>query len=417
MIRVTVPALMGTTLAKPVTTRTIGPLHPEDLEPKRFEDLVRQLAYDFRNWRQLEATGRGGADEGFDARGYEIVGNQSLQPTPSDNEHADDTEDAPADRLWMVQCKREKSIGPAKLRKYLESIVVPDGEPIHGLIFAAACNFTMESRNVFREVVRAQGITEAYLWGGGELEDQLFQPKNDGLLFAYYGISLQTRKRSLKTEIRAKLATKKKCKAVLHPHDILLLRDPTDDRYPYLDKTKADRIDQGRWQPYTIEECKHDGVWVLRHRHFAYLDMEAGEWDYAERTDAGPVSHWQDPWAKGDGDRVDKDHAAASEIWGKLDALHKGWLEIHFILPYENILAIDEIGDDVFERPHVYTVPWELPQSPFADMYSIQLEGIEPETWRGVRPVAGKRVRKFPRGTGKRSNFFNGFEDESEAQA
>lgn len=29
-------------------TKTIGPLHFEDLEPKRFEDLVRQLAYDFR---------------------------------------------------------------------------------------------------------------------------------------------------------------------------------------------------------------------------------------------------------------------------------------------------------------------------------------------------------------------------------
>ena len=39
------------------TTKTLNPLHFEDLEPHRFEDLVRQLAYDFRNWRSLEPTG------------------------------------------------------------------------------------------------------------------------------------------------------------------------------------------------------------------------------------------------------------------------------------------------------------------------------------------------------------------------
>ena len=51
------------------TTNTLNPLHFEDLEPHRFEDLVRQLAYDFRTWRSLEATGRSGSDEGMDIRG------------------------------------------------------------------------------------------------------------------------------------------------------------------------------------------------------------------------------------------------------------------------------------------------------------------------------------------------------------
>ena len=54
-------------------TKTINPLHFEDLEPHRFEDLVRQLIYDFRNWNALEATGRAGSDEGFDVRGREVV--------------------------------------------------------------------------------------------------------------------------------------------------------------------------------------------------------------------------------------------------------------------------------------------------------------------------------------------------------
>jgi integrase len=37
--------------------RTTGPLHFEDLDPHRFEDLVRRLIYDFRPWRHREATG------------------------------------------------------------------------------------------------------------------------------------------------------------------------------------------------------------------------------------------------------------------------------------------------------------------------------------------------------------------------
>jgi hypothetical protein len=52
-------------------TRTTDPFPFGDLEPKCFEDLVRQLAYDFKPWRRLEATGKSGSDNGFDARGYE----------------------------------------------------------------------------------------------------------------------------------------------------------------------------------------------------------------------------------------------------------------------------------------------------------------------------------------------------------
>jgi hypothetical protein len=53
-------------------TRTVNPLQFDALEPKRFEDLERQLLYDFRVWRKLEPTGRMGSDDGFDARGWEM---------------------------------------------------------------------------------------------------------------------------------------------------------------------------------------------------------------------------------------------------------------------------------------------------------------------------------------------------------
>ena len=90
-------------------TQTLNPLHFEDLEPHRFEDLSRQLVYDFRTWVNLEATGTLGGDEGFDVRGRELI---------YDNEDPDEEEiEEPhyKERLWLIQCKREKTIPPARM--------------------------------------------------------------------------------------------------------------------------------------------------------------------------------------------------------------------------------------------------------------------------------------------------------------
>jgi hypothetical protein len=91
-------------------TRTINPLHFEDLEPHRFEDLVRQLAHGFRPWRSLEATGRLGNDEGVDIRGWE----RFAASTEADDSGAVD--DVEIDREWRIQVKRHKVLGPADLR-------------------------------------------------------------------------------------------------------------------------------------------------------------------------------------------------------------------------------------------------------------------------------------------------------------
>src|SRR4051812_27603885 len=61
----------------PNTPRTLNSL---PFEPKRFEGLVQQLPYEFRPWRQLEATGRTGSDDGFDAQGFEIVAGGEVIP-------------------------------------------------------------------------------------------------------------------------------------------------------------------------------------------------------------------------------------------------------------------------------------------------------------------------------------------------
>lgn len=71
---------------KPTTARTLNRLPFGDLEPHRFEDLVRQLVYDLRRWKSLEATGRSGWDAGADIRAVELV---PLNEEPSDDEETE----------------------------------------------------------------------------------------------------------------------------------------------------------------------------------------------------------------------------------------------------------------------------------------------------------------------------------------
>jgi hypothetical protein len=259
------------------TMRTIGPLHFEDLEPHRFEDLARQLVYDFRPWRALEATGRSGSDEGFDARGFEIVNDGDPVPAYEPDDPTEETADTTgSDRVWLIQCKREQTITPAKLRKFLADIAPESLVDLNGVILIAACDFSKKARDEFIRWRSEKGISEGYIWGKAELEDQLYQPKNDGLLFAYFGFSLRIRRRSIKMELRAKLAMKRKSARVLTEYAAVLIRDPTDDRYPFPLSPEEEEGNPRRWrvrrylgQNYLVSARNHSKFfqWLSGHLH------------------------------------------------------------------------------------------------------------------------------------------------------
>lgn len=371
-----------------LATKTIGPLHLEDLEPHRFEDLIRQLLYDFRAWRQIEATGRSGSDHGFDIRAWE-------QETPSVEQVDDDTEeeeDAPLapGRLWLVQCKRERTVPPGKLAGYLDDIPEEERGRIYGVIFAAACDFSKKARDVFLAKCREMGFAEGHLWGKAEIEDMLFQPKNDHLLFAYTGISLQTRRRTLKSQLASILTMKRKANRHLKEQGWVLLRDPEETRYPFLDpdETKP-RRDRGLWRVVRYLGLAHDGLRFLGARHFAYLAEDGVGWDYAETMDDASGHRHDDPWCE-----TDDDHDARSvawDIWEKLPKHCQAWYEISFVIPLDRIVAIDEIGDDCFAGPHIY-VPIHAKEA------SYQRLDVPPAYGRrSAFPKKEVRVAIFPR--------------------
>ncbi len=331
------------------TSRILGPLHFEDLEPKRFEDLVRQLAYDFKSWRRLEATGRAGSDDGFDARGYEIGRVSEL--SVDDEETAEDK--TTIDRLWLIQCKREKSISPKKLAAYLDEIRISDSEPLHGLIFVAACDFSKKSRDEFRIKCESLGVEEWHLWGKAELEDRLFQPKNDHLLFAYFGVSLTFRRRSRKSEIGQLLATKRKAHRTLggKSDSQILLRDANDDSYPAeLENPQA----RPRWITAQYREAHANGLVFVVNRYFAYLSDDAQAWDAALSLNDAPNN--SDRWSE---------RSEIFQFWNSLPEQNRAWFEVMMLVSYEDILAIDELGDNYHRDPHIY-VEFDAKRGPFS---------------------------------------------------
>lgn len=107
-------------MTKPRVTRTYGPIHFEDLDPHRFEDLLRELIYDYKDWQTIEATGRSGSDDGFDIRAYEKIEDTSRAEKEEDSEVE---EIHPMEgNLWMIQGKREREIGPKKVKSIIAEI-------------------------------------------------------------------------------------------------------------------------------------------------------------------------------------------------------------------------------------------------------------------------------------------------------
>ncbi|MFA6520652.1 MAG: hypothetical protein WCT44_03540 [Candidatus Paceibacterota bacterium] len=387
----------------PTTTRTLNPLPFNDLEPHRFEDLVRQLIYDFREWRLLEPTGRLGADDGYDARGFEVAGATNQQPTKdSEDELEEELISSSLDRLWQIQCKREKTIAPAKINKYVDEMIPRGADIPHGVIFAAPCDFSKKTRDAFREKMREKGVQEFYLWGKADLEDMLFQPKNDNLLYGYFGISLIIRRRTVATQIRSLLATKRKVVKHLGAVDResfmeVLVRDANDTNYPYSGAI-PDFKEHPRWKTYYFMGHTHEGIRLMTRRYPAYRKIDFNgmkllEWDYTEEVNLawGHEDFWNKP------KDYDDSFRRAHDFLDTIERDNQAFFEIEAVIPYERIVEIDPLGDTIAKCPHIFV---ETKNNTFFD-YGITYLAPRGERWQHKQEVTKEdektRVKIFPK--------------------
>jgi hypothetical protein len=376
---------------KPHTTRTLAPIHFEDLDPHRFEDLIRELVYDFRNWQSIEATGRGGSDDGFDIRAFEKA--ESVDSgEESENESADDEPQVahPMEgNMWMIQAKREKSIGPARVREILDEVDAKN--PPYGYVLAAAANFSKESHDAFREVLREKGVMEFFLWGGGELEDMLYQPKNDRILFAFFGISLTVKRRTRVTSVRSEVAVKNKLLKLFGGQFTgslnVLVRDIDDEQYP--EKTAYDDFEKvPRWAQYEAFELHSWGVLVHVQESFAYLDRETNEWDSTEAIDLRNLD-------TGDHNELNRKHRRKLLVEDTVDFFPRDKRATYCkdgLIEFENIKLVDEKGDHRYPMPHLYVV-YKAGKGPFLGYHQYFEVGGATCAWKKDEM---KKIEVFP---------------------
>jgi len=372
-------------MAKPRTTRTYGPIHFEDLDPHRFEDLVRELIYDYKDWQTIEATGRSGNDSGFDVRAYE-----KAYTTSSVKDEDEEMEEAHpmAGNLWMIQGKREKDIGPKRIKEILAD--VDSKNPPYGYILAASANFSKDSYNFFREELRKKGVMEFYLWGKAELEDMLHFPKNDHILFTFFGISLVSRRRSRATEIRQVVVNKNKLYRVFGDdsdfYKSVLLRDSKDLEYPYKGEYK-DFEERPRWREYKAIDYHPSGLIVALRKHFAYVDTEKKEYDYTEAVNL----IYRESDSQEDRSKQQADRDKIENFWEYLPQRNQATFIRNGLIRYDEMLIIDDKGDEWHKFPHIF-VDFDSRMGPFAGSYEYLEKGENSH-----QSLEGyKRVKKFP---------------------
>jgi hypothetical protein len=389
-------------MAKPKVTRTYGPIHFEDLDPHRFEDLVRELIYDYKDWQSIEATGRSGSDEGFDIRAYEKAETTSR----SENENGEEVEEIhPMEgNLWMIQGKREKEIGPEKVKTILSEI--DSKNPPYGYILAASANFSKKSYDTFREELRKKGVMEFYLWGKAELEDMLHLPKNDRILFTFFGVSLVSKRRSRTTEIRSIVAVKNKIYRTIGEghqfHKSILIRDLKDTHYPYKNEYK-DFDRKPRWKEYTAFDHHPLGLWCHVHKYYAYVDTEKKEWDFTRKVDL----IYREVEDDKDRENQTKNRALVNDFWEFLPRANQGYFVIDGVVKYEDVTLVDDKGDVLYKVPHLY-VDFVGNSGPFA----VSWNTLEEEKKVIRLTDKFKRIKIFPSKIEKRK-IGNVFEDKN----
>ena len=294
-----------------------------------------------------------------------------------------------------------KSLTPKRIQKIVEESLAGAAKPPYGFVLGAACDVSKAARDVFRGAMVAKGIHEFFIWAKGELEDMLFQPKNDHLLFAYFNLSLQPRRRSLAASLRAEIARKKQLESLMTEPGafgtLILLRDPTDDRYPIM--PKGNDVPP-RWILCRALDLKQPGhLKVLWHEYLAATTPDCTGWDILPETDVAKAMALSELRSKGawDVDARDKERDTAHDFWTEyIPEEDRAYLKRFRAVPIGRILAVDPLGDGYYPIPHLL-IEFDRNNSPFssAGWHSLERAGSRGGNM-PLRPSDKSRVQIFP---------------------
>lgn len=334
----------------------------------------------------------------------ERVSSELTEKTDNSGDSEEDEADVPTfdERLWAIQCKREKSVAPKKIAKIVDEIIRPNEDVPYGVILAAACDFSKQSRDVFRDELNRRGVREYYLWGKADIEDKLFQPQNDHLLFAYFNVSLQVRRRSQKTLIRSRYALKRKLINELgdlqHPmQKSVLIRDPSENDYPEI-KSTTTFINRPLWRYWRFEgHWPPDHVAFVWGELYGYANWDTGEWDKISGSDRAIPDDNIYGLSQGWDDTTKKGSLYQAYLQLRVPEENRAVITIIGVIPYHRILMFDEFGDSYNPGPHLL-VDFVARGEPFENgCYTIIRSEPPARTRREIEAEREKQISYFPK--------------------
>jgi len=326
----------------------------------------------------------------MDIRAYERI----TKGTVTEEEQDEEIDINPMNgNRWQIQCKRYAELGPKKIKEIIEEDIDVTDVP-YGYILAAPCVFSKKAYDAFRTVLAGKEVLEFYLWGRAELEMMLYQPKNDRILFTFFGISLASKRRTKTAEIKLSVANKNKLFRILGSDQMIyrqiLIRDIQDTHYPD-QKAYADFQVRPRWTQYEAIRYSVHGLFFLVHEYFAFWDKRAKTWDYSTSYDFVGLEDKTNPEAD-DPNYYRQPDKELTAFWESLSFQNQAKYKMYGLLRFEDMLLIDDKGDYLYECPQIYA-DFKQGSGPFQRFLQI-LEQEGSETQMGEDEY--RRVAIFP---------------------
>jgi hypothetical protein len=302
-------------MSKP--TRTTNPLHFEDLDPRRFEDLALALVYRLRNWEDIHHDGRTGSDDGVDIRAIERLVDGSL-------------------RHWFVQCKRYQSFASSHAKTVVDEALAKASEPPNILLLVLGCDVTLTTRTDYETYAAMKGVETVILWTSAKLEAMLYAEHTD-LLFSFFGVSLARIERTRENNVKRGLTIKRKLTRLIPQGKVpnLIIRSIDDEAYPNADAAPNGRISS--WFQVEFGGHYHNGIGVIINIKMIIIDRETGKWSIID-------------------DSEPQIRAANFKYEEVIDTTHYELVKVFTIgrIPFRNIFEIDEEGDEHYPFIHLY---------------------------------------------------------------
>lgn len=303
-------------MAKP--TQTTNPLHFEDLDPRRFEDLVLAFVYRLRTWEDIHHDGRTGSDDGVDIRAIERAIDGSL-------------------RHWFVQCKRYRSFASGQAKAAVDEALAKVSEPPDVLLLVLGCDVSLATRTDYETYAAGKGVATTMLWTSAKLETMLYAEHTD-LLFSFFGVSFARTERTRENNLKRTIAIKRKL-ARLIPHGQipdLLIRSIDDDVYPDIDETR-ERGKISSWFKTEFSGHYYNGIDLILNIQMIIIDCETGKWAMIDHNDP-------------------QIEAAKFEYDEVINTAQYTIMKVFTVgrIPFRNIFEIDEDGDEYYSFIHLH---------------------------------------------------------------